>query len=77
MNLPYENQSLNKLRTITEFLKLSEKFFLQNYNLKIFVDFLHSDPEISIIIETLLSHYQHVDEKLSNLQTFENCKFTN
>jgi len=69
-----ENKSLKKLKSIVEFLKSSGKFFFQNYNFKILLDFLEHDPEISIIINSLLSKNKHIKEKLDSLQTLENFK---
>ena len=68
----FENHTINKLKSIAEFLKSSGRFFFQNYNIKIFLNFLENDSEISIIINTLLSNNQHIKSKLNQLKNFEN-----
>ncbi len=60
-----ENQSLLRLRSITNFLKLSGNFLFQNYNLKLFVKFLEEDPEITIIMSNLLSKYPNYQQRFS------------
>lgn len=81
-----ENQSLIKLKSIATFLKISNRTYFQNWNLGLFVNFLKTDPEISIIINNLLNKYpnfqkellekipsQHVNQLLPvfNINTFE------
>lgn len=51
------NQSLTKLHSITRFLRVSSRYYLQNYNLSLFLRFLKNDPEISSIIKSLQSKY--------------------
>lgn len=60
-----ENQSLLKLRSIKNFLQLSGNFLFQNYNLKLFVKFLEDDPEITIIINHLLSKYPKYQQRFN------------
>lgn len=52
--------SIDKLKSIAHFLKVSGKSNFQNYNLSIFLDFLKKDPEISIIINNLLEKYSEL-----------------
>jgi hypothetical protein len=54
-----ENRSLKKLNSIARFLKLSGKYYFQNYNLKLFYDFILNDSEISAIIKKLLLKYHN------------------
>lgn len=60
-----ENQSLVKLRSIARFLKLSGRFYFQNYNLKLFLQFLEADPEIAIIINSLIDKYPELQDKFN------------
>lgn len=60
-----ENQSLLKLRSLANFLKLSGGFLFQNYNLKLFVKFLQEDPEIAVITKNLLSKYPKYGKRFS------------
>lgn len=52
-----ESKSLKKLNSIARFLKLSGKYYFQNYNLKLFYDFIIDDNEIGAIIQKLLLKY--------------------
>ena len=70
----FENHTINKLKSIAEFLKSSGRFFFQNYNIKIFLNFLENDSEISIIINTLLSNNQHIKSKLNQLKNLPSAK---
>lgn len=62
-----ENQSLVKLRSLGHFLKISGRFYFQNYNLFLFQKFLQDDPEISIIIDNLLSRYPKMRTKFEDI----------
>ncbi|HUV46782.1 MAG TPA: hypothetical protein VMW29_01475 [Candidatus Bathyarchaeia archaeon] len=52
-----KSRSLKKLSSISRFLKLSGKYYFQNYNLKLFYDFVQNDSEIGAIIQRLLLKY--------------------
>src|SRR3989344_2822710 len=60
-----ENQALLKLRSIVELLRLSGRFLFQNYNLKLFVNFLNQEPDLSIILKSLSSTYPQYDNRFS------------
>lgn len=60
-----QNQSLLKLRSIADFLKLSGNFLFQNYNLKLFVKFLEDDSELTIIMNQLLSKYPKYQQRFN------------
>lgn len=58
-----ENRSLKKLNSIAKFLKLSGKYYFQNYNLKLFYDFIQNDSEISTIVQKLLLKYPNYENE--------------
>lgn len=57
-----ENSSLTKLKSIARFLNLSGRFLFQNFNLKLFNDFLETDPELSSIVASLLQRFPQSSE---------------
>lgn len=61
-----ENQSLVRLQSIARFLKLSGRFYFQNYNIKLFLQFLQDDPEISVIINDLRSKHQDLQDQINS-----------
>ncbi len=62
------NASLSKLHSIARFLRLSGRFYLQNYNLNLFLKFLKSDPEISSIINSLQAKYPSLKDALDKAE---------
>ena len=52
-----DNMSFYKLKSIAHLLRVSGRFAFQNFNLKLFSDFLLNDPEIGIIARSLLVRY--------------------
>lgn len=62
------NPTLLKLNSLAKFLYRSGSFSFKNYNLKLFYQFLITDPEISIIIKTLLSRYPSFQENIKAIQ---------
>lgn len=66
--------SLDKLKSIAHFLKVSGRFNFQNYNLPIFLDFLKKDPEIGVIINNLLNKYPGIKKYAKEAITNENAK---
>lgn len=64
-----ENKSLKKLHAIAKFLKLSGKYYFQNYNLKLFYDFISNDSEIGAIIQKLLLKYPNYESEAKEVIT--------
>jgi len=62
-----ESQSLKKLHSIARFLKLSGKYYFQNFNLKLFYDFIQNDSEIGAIIQKLLLKYSGLEDEASEV----------
>lgn len=58
-----ENKSITKLKSLARFLKISGRFFFENFNLYLFTEFIFNDPEISIIINNLLDKFSSSTEK--------------
>lgn len=58
-----ENHTIAKLNSLLNFLEISKRFLFQNYNLKIFTQFLQEDEEISIILGKLLAKYPQYETR--------------
>lgn len=58
-----ENHTIAKLNSLLNFLEISKRFLFQNYNLKIFSQFLQEDEEISLILSKLLAKYPQYETR--------------
>ena len=57
-----ENQSLTKLKSLAHFLKISNRIHYQNFNLFLFINFLNTNSEISIILNSLMLKFPKLKE---------------
>lgn len=63
--MQFEDQTIVRLNSLLSFLEISKRFLFQNYNLKIFSQFLQEDEEISLILSKLLSKYPQYEARFA------------